>query len=147
LPADGICTLRVCLMRSAARRDERASCSLEVSVTGHPLRPLPDGLDATMPGTGYHATTTVPCVPAYSEPRDCEAGGIRTGHDGTATVYLAWQTEGGSAMRRILFVKGEPKASDTFLPMRFEKNARGEPEVGFGGEERFTVSESLVSGG
>jgi hypothetical protein len=147
LPADGNYTLRVYLMRSAARRDETADYTLNLAVTGKALKPLPGRVDARDPETGYHATTTVPCVPAYSEPRECEAGVIRYGHDGTATVEVNWETAGGPAMRRILFIKGEPKASDTFQPMTFTKNERGETEVVFGGEERFTVQEALVFGG
>jgi hypothetical protein len=148
LPVAGDYRLRVYLMRSAARRNETANYTLDVSVTGHSLEPLPGSVDAKAPGTGYHATTTVPCVPAYSAPRECDAGVIRYGHDGTATVEIKWQSEGGPmATRRILFVKGEPKASDTFRPMSFTKNERGETEVVFGGDERFTVQEALVFGG
>lgn len=147
LPADGLYTLRVYLMRSAARRNETASYTLEISLTGQPLKPLPGSIDAKVPGTAYHATATVPCTPAYSPPRECDAGVIRRGHDGTATVEIKWQTEGGPAMRRILFVKGEPKAADTFQPMSFTKNGRGETKVLFGGVETFSVPEALVTGG
>ena len=147
LPTDGLYTLRVYLMRSAARRNEAASYTLEISVTGKPLKPLPGSIDARVPGTLYHATTTVPCTLAYSPPRECDAGVIRRGHDGTATVEIKWQTEGGPAMRRILFVKGEPKAADTFQPMSFTKNARGETKVLFGGDESFLLPEALMSGG
>jgi hypothetical protein len=147
LPTDGAYTLRVYLMRNAARRNEVASYTLDVSITGQALKPLPGSIDAKVPGTAYHATTSVPCTPAYLSARECDAGVIRRGHDGTATVELKWTTEGGSVLRRILFVKGEPKAADTFQPMTHSKNERGETEVIFGGEEHFSVPEALLFGG
>lgn len=147
LPDDGVYKLRVYLMRSAARRNETANYTLELAITGQPLKPLPPSVDAKVPGTPYHATTTVPCVPAYSEVRECTAGVIRRSHDGTATVVLSWPTPGGLATRRILFVKGEPKVADTPQPMKFSRSDRGEHVVSFGSDERFEIPEALVSGG
>ena len=49
-------------------------------------------------------------------------------------------------MRRILFVKGEPKAADTSQPLNFTRNERGWT-VKFGDNERFEIPEPLVFGG
>lgn len=47
---------------------------------------------------------------------------MRRGFDGTATVALRWD---GTSARRILFVKGEPKAADVPQAMSFTRNERG----------------------
>jgi hypothetical protein len=81
LPADGDYTIRVYLMRSAARRKEKASYTLSVGVTGH--------ADAKVAGTPYHATGTVPCS-VGPDPRgsaQCSFGVIRGGA-GNAEVHL-----------------------------------------------------------
>jgi heat shock protein HslJ len=143
LPTDGIYSLRVYLMRSAARRNESSDFTLSVAITGQPLKPVSAKVDAVIPGTPYHAQTTTPCAPAYSQARECEARVIRRGFDGTATVELRW---GDNGMRRILFIKGEPKAADAMQPMTFTRNARGWI-VRFDDHERFEIPEPLVFGG
>lgn len=144
LPDDGTYTVRVFLVRAAARRGESGDYELTVGVTGAPLAALPAKADAKVPGTRFHATTSVPCQPAYGQPRECAAGVVRRGRDGTATVELTWD-KGGK--RRILFVKGEPKASDAPQPMTARKGERGDTRVTFEGGEWFDVPEALVSGG
>jgi heat shock protein HslJ len=143
LPTDGIYSLRVYLMRSAARRNESSDFTLSVAITGQPLKPVSSKVDAVIPGTPYHAQTTTPCAPAYSQARECEARVIRRGFDGTATVELRW---GDNGLRRILFVKGEPKAADTSQPMTFTRNERGW-SVKFGEDEHFEIPDPLVFGG
>lgn len=143
LPDDGTYTVRVFLMRSAARRQERSDFSLSIGITGDPLTPVPATVDAVLPGTRYHASTTTACEPAYSTVRECEALVVRRGFDGTATVELRWSPEG---KRRILFVKGEPVASDSAQPMTFTRHERGW-RVTFGENEHFEVPEPLVFGG
>ena len=49
-------------------------------------------------------------------------------------------------MRRILFVKGEPKAADVPQAMTFTRNERGWM-VTFNGDEHFEIPEPLVFGG
>jgi hypothetical protein len=68
---------------------------------------------------------------------------IRRGFDGTATVELRWD---GAGKRRILFIKGEPKAADVFQAMTSTRNERGW-KVTFGGDEYFEIPEPLVFGG
>jgi hypothetical protein len=143
LPTDGVYTLRVYLMRSAARRQERSDFTLSLELTGKALAPLSAKQDAKFPGTPFHASTTVQCAPAYSKARECEAWVIRRGFDGTATVELRWDN---TARRRILFVKGTPEASDSPHAMTFTRDERGYWVV-FDGEERFEVPEALVFGG
>ena len=147
LPDDGLYTIRVFLLRSAGRRGETSDFTLAVGITGAPLKPVSPRVDAVFPGTPYHARTTTKCEPLYSKARECEAWVVRRGFDGTATVELRWQSEGNQEMRRrILFIKGEPKAADVPQPMTFTRNERGW-RVSFGGEEHFEIPEPLVYGG
>ncbi|MGA0032279.1 MAG: hypothetical protein ACO3IW_03760 [Burkholderiales bacterium] len=143
LPADGVYTVRVYLMRAAARRNESSAYTLSVSITGKPLAPLSPKVDALIPGTPFHARTTARCEPAYSKTRECEASVIRRGHDGTATVELRWDR---TSTRRILFIQGKPVASDTMQAMTYTRNDRAY-FVRFGGDERFEIPEALVFGG
>ena len=143
LPDDGVYTIRVFLYRAAARRGEQSDFTLSVGVTGAPLKPVPAGTDAALPGTRYHASTTVPCEPAFTRTRQCEAFVVRRGFDGTATVELRWD---GTWKRRLLFVKGEPKAADVPQAMTFTRNERGW-RVMFNGDEHFEIPEPLVFGG
>lgn len=81
LPVDGEYTIRAYLMRSAARRDEKATYTLSVSITG--------SADAKVGGTPYHATGTVPCS-VGTDPKgsnQCSFGVIR-GTSGSAEVHL-----------------------------------------------------------
>ena len=82
LPVDGDYTVRVYLMRNAARRNERANYTLTVGITG--------SADAKVAGTPYHATGMVPCS-VGTDPKgsaQCSFGVIRS-TAGHAEVYLA----------------------------------------------------------
>lgn len=83
------------------------------------------------------------CEPLYSQVRECEAYVVRRGFDGTATVELHWD---GDTKRRILFVKGEPKAADVPQAMTFTHDERGW-RVSINNDEHFDIPEALVSGG
>lgn len=143
LPDDGVYSIRVYLMRSAARRNERADFSLSIGVTGKPLIPLSARVDALISGTRFHARTTAHCVPFYQQPRDCEASVIRRGNDGTATVELRWDK---TSTRHILFIQGKPVASDAMQTMTYTRDEKGWI-VRFGKDESFVVPEPLVFGG
>src|SRR5512138_348333 len=115
LPADGDYRIRVYLVRAAARRNESSDYTLTVTVTGRPLAPLPASTDALIPGTPFHASAKIACVPYIEQFRggrqqECDAFVVRRGFDGTATVEIP---QDGSVPRRILFVKGTPVASDS----------------------------------
>ena len=60
LPADGDYTIRVYLVRAAARRNESSRYTLTVSVTGKALEPVAASKDAVIPGTPYHASAKIP---------------------------------------------------------------------------------------
>jgi len=144
LPTDGDYSIRVYLMRNAARRSESANFALTIGVTGQPLAATPAAKDALLPGTPFHASTMIPCMPPYdSKTKECEAFVIRRGFDGTATVEVRW---GEGLKRRILFVKGKPVASDATGALSVER--RGDVSiVSFASEEHFEIPDALVSGG
>jgi hypothetical protein len=144
LPADGDYSIRVYLMRNAARRNESASYTLTVGVTGQPLAATPAARDALIPGTPFHASAKVACAPPFgATTRECDAFVIRRGFDGTATVEVRW---GEGLKRHILFVKGKAVAADATDPLAVER--RGDVSVvRFGDDERFEIPDALVSGG
>jgi hypothetical protein len=144
LPTDGDYTVRVYLMRPAARRNESSNYTLTVGVTGKPLAPLPAAKDALIPGTRFHASAAVACTPPFeSKSQQCEAFVIRRGFDGTATV----EARGANGLKRqILFVKGEPAASDSPDSITFARDGDS-TMVKLGADERYTIPDAFVRGG
>ena len=91
LPADGDYSIRVYLMRSAARRNESARYMLIVGVSGQALAATLAAEDALIPGTPFNASAKVACtVPFAPKVKECDAFVIRRGFDGTATVEVRW---------------------------------------------------------
>lgn len=144
LPTDGDYAIRVYLMRSAARRNEAASYTLTVGVTGKSLAATPAAKDALIPGTPFHASATIACTPPYvASTKECDAFVIRRGFGGTATVEVRW---GEGLKRRILFVKGNAVAADS--PEALMATRTGDVSiVSFGSDERYEIPDALVSGG
>lgn len=144
LPADGTYVVRVYLMRNAARRKESAAYTLDVAVTGQALAPLPASQDAQVAGTRFHATAAVPCqTPGAEAGARCNAGVIRRGRDGTATVELRGAN---GLVRNVLFVKGEPVASDSAQQMTSSRQG-DVVTVRFSSDERYDVPDALLTGG
>jgi hypothetical protein len=112
LEADGEYTVRVYLMRSAARRNEAANFTLTVGVTGGATGAAALGTapasDAKVKGTPYHATGPLTCwmgnAPAGSS--QCEFGVIR-GKPGNAEVHI--KPAGG--LERVLTFMGNTVSS------------------------------------
>jgi hypothetical protein len=144
LPTDGAFLIQTFLVRSAARRNESSNYTLQVSVTGTPLAALPGAQDAKIPGTRYHAKAPLRCNPPYaSAEAQCEAGVIRRGRDGTATVEIRGPNQ---LFRQIMFAKGQPVASNSAQPMS-AKRAGDTTIVDFRGEERYDIPDALLTGG
>jgi hypothetical protein len=144
LPADGDYTVRVYLIRAAARRNESGSYALDIGVGGKALAALPASVDALIPGTPYHASASIPCADTFDpKVRECEAFVIRRGHDGTATVEIRWPI---GTKRRVLFLQGKPVASDA--PDALAVSRRGDTSiVSIGGGERLEIPDALLFGG
>ena len=91
-----------------------------------------------------HATASVPCqTPGTDAVASCEAGVIRRGRDGTATVELRSPT---AQVRNVLFVEGEPVASDSAQPMTAGRQGEA-VAVRFGSDERYDGPDALLTGG
>jgi hypothetical protein len=135
----------VYLMRAAARRGESSHYTLTVGVTGKALAPTPASKDALVPGTSYHASARIQCVPAFeSTPRACDAFVVRRGFDGTATVDIP----GAAEKRSILFVKGKPVAANAQALDTLSFERKGDTTiVKLGTTERYEIPDALVSGG
>jgi hypothetical protein len=145
LPADGDYAVRVYLMRNAARRNEVSNYTLTISVTGKALAPLPASQDALLPGTPFHASGSVKCLPmpfGDTKPLQCEAFVIRRGTDGTATVEIPSK----GFKRRILFIKGKPVASDSSEKMTVTRQG-DVTTVKFESGEFYEIVDALVFGG
>jgi hypothetical protein len=145
LPTDGDYKVRVYLMRNAARRNEVSNFELTIGVTGHALAPLPASKDALVPGTPFHASASITCLPmpyGDTKPQQCEAFVIRRGTDGTATVEIPSK----GITRRILFVKGKPVASDSSEKMTVTRQG-DVTRVKFESGESYEIVDALVIGG
>jgi hypothetical protein len=145
LPADGDYIVRVYLMRPAARRGENSNYTLTVGVSGKALTPTAASSDALIPGTSYHATAKIKCVPAFETTlRECDAFVIRRGFDGTATVDIPGSVE----KRSILFVQGKPMASNARSMDTLTSARRGDVTiVKLGESERYEIPDALIMGG
>jgi hypothetical protein len=144
LPIDGAYTIQAYLMRNAARRNETSNYTMQVSITGAPLQPLSAAQDAKVAGTPFHATAPVPCTPPYgAKPTTCEAGVIRRGRDGTATVVINGPNQ---LLRQILFVKGQPVASNSAQPVSGSRSG-DTTTVQVGSDERYEIPDAFLNGG
>ena len=144
LPDDGDYTVRVYLMRPAARRNESSNYTLTIGVTGSALAPLPASKDALLPGTSFHASGRITCLlPGETKPRECDAFVIRRGFEGTATVEIP-QAQAGR--RRILFVRGKAVASDSPWPLASTRQG-DVSTVKLGDDEWYEIPDALVTGG
>jgi hypothetical protein len=144
LPSDGDYAIRLYLMRAMARRNESSGYTVTVAVTGTPLPPLSAARDAKVAGTTYHATAKLPCaLPYQPNVTACDAGVVRRGNDGTATVEAIGPT---GVQRRILFVKGKPVAVDTMEPLSATRQG-DVTVVKVGADERYDVPDAFLNGG
>jgi hypothetical protein len=145
LPTDGDYKVRVYLMRNAARRNEVSDFTLTITVTGKALAPTPASKDALIPGTPFHASTSIACLPmpyGDTKPQRCEAFVLRRGEGGTATVEIPSK----GVTRRILFVQGKPVASDASEKMTVTR--KGEvTTVKFESGEFYEIPDLLIFGG
>lgn len=143
-PIAGDYTARVYLMRSAARRNAASGFTLKARVAGTALVPLPAREDAVLPGTPFHAGGPVPCaLPYQPDVRQCDARVIRYDHAGTVTVELRGPRD---FVRRILFVKGTPTASDATEPLASTRIG-DTTTVTIGTDERYELPDALIVGG
>ena len=145
LPAKGDYTVQVYLMRSAARRHEKANYALEISVTGagdaSGIGAAPAG-DARVRGTPYHATGSVPCSmgAAPEGSAQCKFGVIR-GTPGNAEVHV---TPPGGFERVLTFAGG--KVTSEGATVKASKSA-DLWSVDVDDHEHYRIPDAVISGG
>jgi len=141
LPADGEYTVRVYLMRSAARRNEKASYTLTTGITGSAVAG-----DAKVAGTPYHATGEVRCVMASGKPQgSCPFGVTREGK-GSGMVKV---TKPDGRGRVIFFDKGRATGYDESQadPGQFKVEKKGDVSIIHIGQERYEIPDAVIFGG
>lgn len=143
LPVDGDYRVRVYLMRNAARRNETATYTLTVSVSGR--------ADATVAQTPYHATGMVPCS-VGTDPKGsvrCSFGVIR-GAPGEADVHLASPgydvTLHRDKVRVLKFAGGTVTSPDSRDRVTIEKQGDNW-SIGVNDFDFFLIPEAVISGG
>jgi hypothetical protein len=147
LPTDGEYTIRVYLMRSAARRNETANYTLTVAIAGSAtaapaLGIAPPG-DAKVKGTPYHATGQVPCSMGSAPPgsAQCDFGVIR-GKPGNAEVHV--KPPGG--FERVLTFAGGKVTADSGATVKANKT--GDLwSIEVNDYENYRIPEAVISGG
>lgn len=154
LEADGEYTVRVYLMRSAARRNETANYTLTVGITGAPAGAgkggaagaVGDPVERAAKGK-FNATGAVPCAQRRGQPMgQCPFGVARAG-GGTAAVVV---THADGHKRMILFDKGKATGADL---SQADGNTvfRAIVEAGLyrieAGDERYEFPEAVIFGG
>jgi hypothetical protein len=146
LPAAGDYTIRVYLMRSAARRNESASYTLTVGVTGAAtaaaLGAAPKG-DAKVKGTPYHAVGPVPCSMGDAPPgsTQCEFGVIRGGR-GNADVHIT--PPGG--FERVLRFRGATVTTDGDAKVKSSRSG-DDWLIDVNDYEHYRIPDAVISGG
>jgi len=144
LPESGDYTIRVYLMRNAARRDETANYRFEVAVTGDTGAAAKDAL---VPGTPFHATGEIRCSHEAGQPlADCRFGVQREGN-GTGRVIVF---QPGGERRVIFFEAGTPtRAAGRSAEGGSEFSAEREQDLYRVrvGDERYEIPDAVIHGG
>jgi hypothetical protein len=144
LPAAGDYTVRVYLMRNAARRNETANYRLEMIITGSPNAALAG--DALVPGTEYHATGLITCSMGGGQPTgSCEFGVKREGNGGGIVTV----TKPDGRQRNIFFQNGTAISADVSQadPGEFSASKEADLSIVRIGEERYEIPDGVIYGG
>ena len=144
LPASGDYKIRVYMMRSAARRNEAASYTLTVGITGSPKASdfgKAPASDAKVKGTPYHATGPLPCTMGNDKPVQCEFGVIR-GKPGNAEVHIT--PPGG--LKRVLIFMGDKVTTNPGEKIKAVKQGY-DWVIEVNDYEHYTIPEAVVQGG
>lgn len=137
MPKDGEVTVRVYLMRNAARRDERGSYTLALKLDGEadPARTGP---------THYHANGRVRCAVGAAQD-ECAFRVLRDHGARTAEVWIEVPPSEGRPRQRVLrFAAGVVSTADgsPATAAREEDNWRVQA-----GDETYLIPDALILGG
>jgi hypothetical protein len=135
LPEKGDYTIQVFLMRNAARRNEAADYSIDVSISATQSTPAPTD--------GYDAKGMIPCATSEGAPTSpCDFSVKRMGN-GNATVRVALP---GGGERYIYFENGMATSSDSNAGIVAEKQS-DLFMIRIGTDERFEIPDAVIFGG
>lgn len=152
LPADGDYKVRVYLMRSAARRNERADFTLKVSINGSAqaaAAKLPAQNDpVARAGAGrFDAKGQLPCAQAVGQPMaQCDFG-VARGANGAATVVVSFP---GGSKRTLFFEGGKFSGADVSqADGSLETQVTRESDLNLirVGPERYEIVDAVIVGG
>jgi len=145
LPTDGEYSIRVYLMRSAARRNEMASYELEVSIIGSATTAQGNApaSDARVGNTPYHATGLISCSmgSALEGSGQCNFGVIR-GETGKAEVHV---TPPGGFTRVLIFTGATVRADNDAALKAIKTGDMWSVDVN--DYEHYQIPEAVISGG
>lgn len=145
VPSDGQYIIRVYQMGAAKSENRSVSYDMTIRIKGTGYKPVPGRMDAKIAGSAFHAMGPVPCE-LNGKSTKCNAYVIRRDRSGSGTATVEFRA--GSVVRRVLFVKGKPMASDSGEAFSFI-NSGDDTIVRFGDDptEQFTVPDALIYGG
>jgi hypothetical protein len=145
LPETGEYTVRVYLMRNAARRNESAKYTLSVAIKKGPVGQTTKS-DAKVAGTPYHATGMVPCAMVLGQPNGSCSFGITREGNGTGIVTV---TKPDGRTRAIFFKNGKATGYDQSQADtgKFRAEKQGDLNVIRIGEERYEIPDAVIFGG
>lgn len=142
LPASGDYTVRVYMMRSAARRNEVAHYRLEMIIGA-----AGSGAgDALVEGTSFHATGTIRCTMAPGQATgQCPFGVTREG--GGSGIVTVTKPDGRT--RAIFFERGKATGADVSEadPGAFSAAREGDTTIVHIGNERYEIPDAVIFGG
>jgi hypothetical protein len=138
-------TVRVYLMRSAARRDETANYTLDVNITGAANSGASEG-DAKVPGTDYHATGNIPCSMGGGQPMGQCPFGVKREGNGAGMVTV---TKPDGRTRVIFFDNGRATGYDMSQadPGEFSADKQSDLNIIRIGGERYEIPDAVIFGG
>jgi hypothetical protein len=151
LEADSEYTVRVYLMRNAARRDEKSRYTLKVAIEGAAVANtaaggLPGAIERASQGK-FDARGQIPCAQNRGQPMgQCPFTVTRAG-GGTAVVNV---TRPDGRKRAIFFEKGRPTGADLSQAdgnMDFRATRQADLNYIQAGDERYEIPDAAVTGG
>lgn len=148
LARSGDQTIRVYLVRSAARRNETARYRLEVAIAGaaHDKVPPARPGDAKVPGTGYHATGDIPCSMGGGRPTGSCPFGVKREGRGSGAVTV---TKPDGRTRVIFFDRGRATGygRSEADPGALKASRRSDLNIIRIGRERYEIPDAVIFGG
>jgi len=147
---EGIYTIRIYMLRSAARREEVADYRLEIINAGaqaeQATSPHHESHDALVPGTNHHAVGTVPCTMAPENPAAYCSFNVTRDGPGNALVTII-KPDG---RQRVIFFDQDKAIGYDFSqadPGDFSTEESGDTHIVHIGSERYEIPDAVINGG